>query len=92
MRSKRILRILLAQPVAGRSFMPPGISPRGWRAQPGKLALIFDGACSRCRSSMQVLMGFTGGERIEAIEDRAVAERFPGLTREEMLREAPRRR
>jgi predicted DCC family thiol-disulfide oxidoreductase YuxK len=62
--------------------------PRG-RAQAGKLALIFDGACPQCRASMKGLMAFAASDRIEAIDlqDPDVERRFPAFKPEDLLRE-----
>jgi len=59
------------------------------RAQPGKLALIFDGACPRCRASMNGLMALASGDRIEAIDlrDPQVLRRFPDFRPDELLKE-----
>jgi predicted DCC family thiol-disulfide oxidoreductase YuxK len=62
--------------------------PRG-RAQAGKLALIFDGACPQCRASMNGLMAFAASDRIEAIDlqDPDVERRFPAFKPQDLLRE-----
>lgn len=72
--------------------MPSGAEssglPRG-RAQAGKLALIFDGACPRCRASMKGLRAFAPSDRIEVIDlqDPDVERRFPDFRPEDLLRE-----
>jgi predicted DCC family thiol-disulfide oxidoreductase YuxK len=59
------------------------------RASPGKLAILYDGACELCRASMEAIRHFDASEKIELLNlhDPGVRARFPGLELKDLLEE-----
>ncbi len=57
------------------------------RAAPGRLAVLYDGACEVCRSMLEAVRHFDNSSRIDALDlhDPAVRARFPGLEREHLM-------
>src|SRR4051812_33323332 len=59
------------------------------KADPGKLAILFDGACSLCRGSAAGLGSFDNSGTIDALDlnDPAARAKFPELKLEDLLEE-----
>jgi predicted DCC family thiol-disulfide oxidoreductase YuxK len=60
-------------------------NPTPGRAKTGGLALIYDGACGRCRNAIAWLDANTQGIEPLDLRDPELTRRFPGLSRERML-------
>jgi predicted DCC family thiol-disulfide oxidoreductase YuxK len=59
------------------------------RAAPGRLAVLYDGSCEMCVSSIAAIARFDNSRAIDALdlfEDEAHA-KFPNLKREDLVRE-----
>lgn len=58
-------------------------------AKPGKLAILYDGACQMCRASLEGVRHFDTSEKIEAMDlhDPETRAKFPGLELEDLLEE-----
>jgi predicted DCC family thiol-disulfide oxidoreductase YuxK len=71
-------------PLDAQSAAPPH-----GRARAGKFAVIFDGACPKCRKSIKGLQALADPESLETIDlqDPDLVRRFPNLRRDELLRE-----
>jgi predicted DCC family thiol-disulfide oxidoreductase YuxK len=59
------------------------------KASPGKLAILYDGACAMCRASLDGIRHFDNSGQIEALDlqDEAARAKFPELKLESLLEE-----
>lgn len=69
--------------------MPSATIETAGRAAPGRLAVLYDGACDLCRAMLQAVRQFDNSGEIDALDlhDEAVCAAFPGLDREHLMRE-----
>jgi predicted DCC family thiol-disulfide oxidoreductase YuxK len=61
----------------------------GGKARPGELAVLYDGACDKCRASVDALRRFDNSGRLELLDfhDEASRTRFPRLSLEALMKE-----
>jgi predicted DCC family thiol-disulfide oxidoreductase YuxK len=59
------------------------------RAAPGRLAVLYDADCMLCREMLQAVRQFDNSGEIDALDlhDESVRASFPGLEREQLMRE-----
>jgi predicted DCC family thiol-disulfide oxidoreductase YuxK len=59
------------------------------RADPGTLAILYDGSCAMCRASVQAIEHFDNSGRVEAFDlhDAGARARFPDLELDDLLEE-----
>ncbi len=59
------------------------------RASPGKLAVLYDGACEMCRANLQGIRNFDASGKIEPMDlhDPESMARFPQIETHELLEE-----
>ena len=71
------------QPEESSSTVPTG------KASPGMLAILFDGACDMCRTSVQAIEKFDSSGRVEPIDlhDPEARAKFPALELKDLLEE-----
>ncbi len=69
--------------------MPPSANETSGRARPGRLAVLYDGACELCRTMLQAVRQFDNSGQIDALDlhDHSVRAGFPGLDSEHLMRE-----
>jgi predicted DCC family thiol-disulfide oxidoreductase YuxK len=66
----------------GNSETLAPIQPAGGRARPGRIAVIYDGECSLCRTSAEAVRIFDNSNAIDLIDlhDADARAQFPDLT------------
>jgi predicted DCC family thiol-disulfide oxidoreductase YuxK len=59
------------------------------RARPGRLAVLYDGDCPKCRAAVEVVRDFDNSNQLDLLDfhDLAVRARFPELTLEALMEE-----
>jgi predicted DCC family thiol-disulfide oxidoreductase YuxK len=59
------------------------------RAAPGRLAVLYDGSCELCVTSVAAIARFDNSGAIDALDlfDGKIYEQFPDLKREDLVRE-----
>ncbi len=64
-------------------------SPRTGKASPGKIAVLFDGACAMCRTATDELLRFDNSDSLELLDlhDSEAAARFPALSLDRLMEE-----
>jgi predicted DCC family thiol-disulfide oxidoreductase YuxK len=65
------------------------IQPAGGRARPGRIAVIYDGECSVCRTSAEAVRIFDNSNAIDLIDlhDADARAQFPDLTMQALMEE-----
>ncbi len=64
-------------------------NPTDGKATPGMLAILFDGGCEMCRTSMQAIDRFDSSGKLEPIDlhDPQARAKFPALEMKDLLEE-----
>jgi len=59
------------------------------RARPGRLAVLYDGACARCRASAEVVRDFDNSNKLDLLDfhERELRAQFPDLHLEALMEE-----
>jgi predicted DCC family thiol-disulfide oxidoreductase YuxK len=66
-----------------------GLHENTGRASPGRLAVLYDGACASCRASAEVVRDFDNSDTLDLFDfhDHELRARFPDLTLEALMDE-----